>query len=88
MQMGKRDLAMSVLKNLNGKTLVLTKIEDPNNEEQDQVDEAYASSYTDMLIRQIIAFETAKEMNMWARKATSFDDLEVSIKTNKVFRYI
>ena len=79
---------MSVLKNLNGKTLVLTKIEDPNNEEQDQVDEAYASSYTDMLIRQIIAFETAKEMNMWARKATSFDDLEVSIKTNKVFRYI
>ena len=42
---------MSVLKNLNGNTLVLTKIEEPNNEEQDQVDEAYASSYTDMLIR-------------------------------------
>ena len=79
---------MSVLKNLNGNTLVLTKIEEPNSEEQDQVDEAYASSYTDMLIREIIAFETAKEMNMWARKATSFDDLEVSIKTNKVFRYI
>ena len=29
---------MSVLKNLNGKTLVLTKIEEPNNKEQDQVD--------------------------------------------------
>lgn len=86
--MGRRDLVMSVLKNLNGKTLVLTKIEEPNNEEQDQVDEAYASSYTDMLIREIIAFETAKEMNMWARKATSFDDLEVSVKTNKVFRDI
>ena len=79
---------MSVLKNLNGNTLVLTKIEEPNNEEQDQVDEAYASSYTDMLIREIIAFETAKEMNMWARKATSFDDLEVTVKTNKVFRDI
>lgn len=73
---------------MNGKTLVLTKIEEPNNEEQDQVDEAYASSYTDMLIREIIAFETAKEMNMWARKATSFDDLEVTVKTNKVFRDI
>lgn len=79
---------MSVLKNLNGKTLVLTKIEESNNEEQDQVDEAYTSSYTDMLIREIIAFETAKEMNMWARKATSFDDLEVTVKTNKVFRDI
>lgn len=79
---------MSVLKSLNGKTLVLTKIEEPNNEEQDQVDEAYASSYTDMLIREIVAFETAKEMNMWARKATSFDDLEVTVKTNKVFRDI
>lgn len=79
---------MGVLKNLNGKTLVLTKIEEPNNEEQDQVDEAYASSYTDMLIREIIAFETAKEMNMWARKATSFDDLEVTVKINKVFRDI
>ena len=73
---------------MNGKTLVLTKIEEPNNEEQDQVDEAYASSYTDMLIREIVAFETAKEMNMWARKATSFDNLEVSVKTNKVFRDI
>lgn len=73
---------------MNGKTLVLTKIEEPNNEEQDQVDEAYASSYTDMLIREIVAFETAKEMNMWARKATSFDDLEVTVKTNKVFRDI
>lgn len=72
---------------MNGKTLVLTKIEESNNEEQDQVDEAYASSYTDMLIREIIAFETAKEMNMWA-KATSFDDLEVTVKTNKVFRDI
>lgn len=41
-----------------------------------------------MLIREIIAFETAKEMNMWARKATSFDDLEVTVKTNKVFRDI
>lgn len=79
---------MSALKSLNGKTLVLTKIEEPNNEEQDQVDEAYASSYTDMLIREIVAFETAKEMNMWARKATSFDDLEVTVKTNKVFRDI
>lgn len=59
---------MSVLKNLNGKTLVLTKIEEPYNEEQDQVDEAYAFSYRDMLIREIIAFETAKEMNMWVRK--------------------
>ena len=79
---------MSALKSLNGKTLVLTKIKDSNNEEQDQVDEAYASSYTDMLIREIVAFETAKEMNMWARKATSFDDLEVTVKTNKVFRDI
>ena len=79
---------MSASKSLNGKTLVLTKIEEPNNEEQDQVDEAYASSYTDMLIREIVAFETAKEMNMWARKATSFDNLEVSVKTNKVFRDI
>ena len=86
--MGRRDLVMSVLKNLNGKTLVLTKIEEPHTEEQDQVDEAYASSYTDMLIREIIAFETAKEMNMRARKATSFDDLEVTVKTNKVFRDI
>ena len=29
---------MSVLKNLNGKTLVLTKIEESHNKEQDQVD--------------------------------------------------
>ena len=79
---------MSALKSLNGKTLVLTKIEEPNDEEQDRVDEAYASSYTDMLIREIVAFETSKEMNMWARKATSFDDLEVTVKTNKVFRDI
>ena len=34
---------------------------------------------------EIIAFETTKEMNMWARKATNFDDLEVTVKTNKVF---
>lgn len=86
--MGRRDLALSVLKSLNGKTLVLTKIEESNNEEQDQVDEAYASSYTDMLIREIVAFETAKEMNMRARKDTSFNDLEVTVKTNKVFRDI
>ena len=71
---------MSVSKNLNGKTLVLTKIEEPSTKEQDQVDDAYVSSYTDELIREILAYETASETTMWARKAISFDDLEVKSK--------
>ena len=41
-----------------------------------------------MLIREIIAFETSKDMNMWARKAINFDDLEVTVKANEVFRDI
>ena len=41
-----------------------------------------------MLIREIIAFETATELNMLDRKDTSFDDLEITVKTNKVFRDI